>query len=55
MLFVNKDFDPDKSELGWPGDFKGEPVNPGVFVWWAEVELIDGQKLLLKGDVTVIR
>lgn len=55
MLFVNKNFSPDKAELGWPGDFKGEPVNPGVFVWWAEVELIDGQKVLLKGDVTVVR
>ena len=55
QLFVNTNFMPDKSELGWPGDFKGELVNPGVFVWWAEVELVDGQKILLKGDVTVVR
>jgi hypothetical protein len=55
QLFVNKNFAPDKMELGWQGDSKGEPVNPGVFVWWAEVELIDGQKVLLKGDVTVVR
>ncbi len=55
QLFVNKDFLPDNSSLGWPGDFKGELVNPGVFVWWAEVELVDGQKVLLKGDVTVVR
>jgi hypothetical protein len=55
QMFVNKDFQPDDPQVGWPGNFKGEPVNPGVFVWWAEVELIDGQKLLLKGDVTVVR
>ncbi len=54
-MFVNKNFSPDKPELGWAGTFKGEPVNPGVFIWWAEVELIDGQKRLLKGDVTVVR
>ena len=55
QLFVNRNFLPDDPSLGWPGDYKGEFVNPGVFVWWAEVELIDGQKLLLKGDVTVVR
>jgi hypothetical protein len=30
-------------------------MNPGVFVWWAEVELIDGVVILMKGDVTVVR
>ena len=55
QLFVNTNFLPDDPSLGWPGDYKGELVNPGVFVWWAEVELIDGQTILLKGDVTVVR
>ena len=55
QLFVNQNFLPDDRSVGWMGDFKGEPVNPGVFVWWAEVELIDGQKILMKGDVTVVR
>jgi len=55
LLFENKDFSPNDLSSGWDGTFKGEPVNPAVFVWWAEVDLIDGRKLLLKGDVTVIR
>jgi len=55
QLFVNRNFKPDDPTVGWPGDYKGEPVNPGVFVWWAEVELVDGQKILMKGDVTVVR
>ena len=55
QLFVNRNFFPDDPSIGWKGDFKGEFVNPGVFVWWAEVELIDGQKILMKGDVTVVR
>lgn len=55
QMYVNKNFLPDDRTLGWTGDFKGEPMNPGVFVWWAEVELIDGQVILLKGDVTVVR
>jgi len=55
QLWVNQNFLPDDRSLGWVGDFKGEPVNPGVFVWWAEVELIDGNVVLMKGDVTVVR
>ena len=55
QLYVNTNFLPDDPNLGWHGDYKGELVNPGVFVWWAEVELIDGQTILMKGDVTVVR
>ncbi|MFN0034514.1 MAG: hypothetical protein ACKVUS_05555, partial [Saprospiraceae bacterium] len=54
-LFVNNNFLPDDPSKGWGGDYKGQPVNPGVFVWWAKVELIDGQVILMKGDVTVVR
>lgn len=54
-MFVNENFPPNSKSSGWGGDFRGEPVNPGVYVWWAEVEIIDGRVLLLKGDVTVVR
>lgn len=47
---------PTNSEsLGWDGTFRGSPLNPGVFAWVAEVEFIDGQLVLLKGDVTLLR
>ncbi|MBN8680108.1 MAG: hypothetical protein J0M29_17925, partial [Chitinophagales bacterium] len=55
QMWVNRNFLPDDPSLGWGGDYKGEPMNPGVFVWWAEVELIDGVVILMKGDVTVVR
>jgi gliding motility-associated-like protein len=55
QMFVNRNFLPDDPSIGWDGTFKGEPMNPGVFVWWAEVELVDGKTILLKGDVTVVR
>jgi hypothetical protein len=54
-VFVNRNFQPDDPSVGWSGDFKSQIVNPGVFVWWAEVELVDGQTVTLKGDVTVVR
>lgn len=49
LLFENKNFSPNDLTNGWSGDYRGTPVNPAVFVWWAEVELIDGRVLLLKG------
>jgi gliding motility-associated-like protein len=54
-VFLVKDILPNIAKSGWDGTFNGQPLNPAVFVWWAEVELENGQKLLLKGDVTIVR
>ncbi|HLP94117.1 MAG TPA: hypothetical protein VK168_08770 [Saprospiraceae bacterium] len=54
-LFTREHFEPGQLELGWHGDFRGKPMNPAVFVWWAEVEWMDGSRSTHKGDVTVIR
>ncbi len=39
----------------WDGTLDGKEMNPGVFVWFAEVELVDGSKKMLKGDVLLVR
>ncbi|MFK7809603.1 MAG: gliding motility-associated C-terminal domain-containing protein, partial [Saprospiraceae bacterium] len=48
-------FQPNDPEHGWDGTFKGKDVNPGVYIYVAEVEFIDGFKILYKGDVTLFR
>ncbi|MCF8245989.1 MAG: gliding motility-associated C-terminal domain-containing protein [Saprospiraceae bacterium] len=40
---------------GWDGTDRGLPVNTGVFAWLAEVEFVNGQVEVFKGDVTVVR
>ncbi len=55
LVFENRMFSPNDLSNGWDGMYRGRVVDPAVFVWWAEVELIDGRLLLLKGDVTVVR
>ena len=54
MLYFNEHFQPNEENLGWNGSFRGQFMNPGVYVWWAEVELINGEKIILKGDVTIV-
>ncbi|MCC6279571.1 MAG: gliding motility-associated C-terminal domain-containing protein, partial [Saprospiraceae bacterium] len=53
MVFRRDDMQPNDETLGWDGSFRGNMLNPAVFVWWADVELADGSRILLKGDVTI--
>ena len=39
----------------WDGNVRGDKGQVGVYVWYCEVEFIDGQTKLFKGDVTLIR
>lgn len=55
MVFENSSIQPNDVSAGWKGDHKGTQVQPAVFVWQAEVLLIDGEKVLLSGDVMVVR
>jgi gliding motility-associated-like protein len=54
-IITLKDFLPNSPTIGWDGRYKGDPMNPGVFVWIAEIEFIDGQREFFKGDVTIVR
>lgn len=40
---------------GWDGKANEEDINPGVFVWVAEVIYADGKTETLYGDVTLVR
>jgi gliding motility-associated-like protein len=46
---------PNDISLGWNGTQRGKPLNPQVFVWFAEVEFVDGTTKIFKGDVTLIK
>ncbi len=55
LVWEDFDFQPNDPSRSWDGKLKGEPMNPAVFVYWAEIEFIDGVKKLYKGDVTLMR
>ncbi len=48
-------FETNDKEQGWDGKFKGDLVDPAVFVYHLDVTCIDGQQFLKKGNITVIR
>lgn len=41
--------------LGWDGKFKGQKVNPGVYVYLFKVRFLDDEVLPFAGDITVLR
>jgi hypothetical protein len=55
MVVELKNFALNDPSKGWDGSFRGELVDPAVFVWVAEVVYRDGSTEVLKGDITVIR
>ena len=55
VVFEAHNFLPNNLSVGWDGTFKGEPLNPSVLVYWAEVEFVDGLVILFKGDVTIVK
>ncbi|MCC6723249.1 MAG: gliding motility-associated C-terminal domain-containing protein [Saprospiraceae bacterium] len=48
-------FQPNQIDLGWDGKSRGETLDPAVFIWFAEVEFVDGKVILYKGDVSLVR
>jgi gliding motility-associated-like protein len=53
LMFEDENFQPNDPLHGWDGVFRGKRCNPGVFVYYAYVEMINGEVVMLKGDVTL--
>ena len=55
LIFQAIDYEPNEQIGIWDGSFNGSNVNPGVFVYKAEILLKDGSIKLYVGDVTIIK
>jgi gliding motility-associated-like protein len=53
-IFEAKNIETNILETGWNGTFRGTRVQQGVYVFYAEVEVLPGKTVILKGDVTVL-
>ena len=55
LVFQTGGFTPNDQEKGWDGTFRGQAMDPGVYVWIVEVEYMDGFKEVLRGNTTLVR
>jgi gliding motility-associated-like protein len=55
LVFEDNDMIINNMRGGWDGAFRGEMLNPGVYLWVLEVEYLDGETETLKGQTTLIR
>ncbi len=54
LVFADESFAPNDPAHGWNGYFKNEKLNPGVFVYVAEVLFLDGVMVQFSGDVSLL-
>lgn len=55
LMYEYYKFDPNDPLLGWDGRHRGEPQNPQVFTYFAEIEFVDGSVELFEGSVTLLK
>ena len=55
LVFQTQDIPIGEEAQGWDGTHRGQPLNPGVFVWMAKIRFIDGESEVFSGDVTLLR
>ncbi len=55
IVYQAYNFQLDDLDKGWDGILNGDKMNPAVFVYFAEIEFIDGVIILYKGDVTLTK
>ena len=54
-VFSAVNFAVDDPDVGWDGTLRGQPLNPGVFVWVLQVEWPDGSRETLHGQTMLVR
>ncbi|MCG8331974.1 MAG: gliding motility-associated C-terminal domain-containing protein [Chitinophagales bacterium] len=55
MVYEAKNIQSNNPENGWDGTFRGEELDPGVFVYVAEIEFTDGAVEVFQGDVILVK
>ena len=55
LVFENRNFAPNDTQMGWDGRFRDKAVNPGVFTYLFKLKFVDGVQNSVTGTVTVVR
>ena len=55
LLYSASNFEPGIEDFGWDGKAKGRKLNPGVYTFYSVIEFINGEDVIFKGAITLIR
>ena len=55
VVFERSDLNTEDQAGGWDGRFRGIPLNPDVFIYYAEMICDTNESFVLKGNVTLLR
>ena len=50
-----KVFETEDASKGWDGTYRGKPMNAAVFVYTINATLVSGEKIIKKGNISLIR
>ena len=54
-VFSVENSEPESLSLQWDGSAGGQPLDNGVFLWFAEVELENGSTRIISGDLALVK
>ncbi len=52
-MYEGNNGSPNSIDFGWDGRYKNKRMNSGVYVFYAKVELVSGEMILVEGDITL--
>ena len=55
QVFEKEDFPANDENFGWNGEFRGENLAPDVYIFKAYLLLVNGERQLISGDLTLLR
>jgi len=55
LVYEDVDFPVNDPQRGWDGAFRGQNCQSGIYVWYAEVEYLDGFEQAVQGNTALIR
>ena len=54
LLYQANNFQPNDPQYSWDGTYNGRPLNAQVLAYFVEMEFINGEVVVFKGDVTLV-
>ena len=55
LVFETQNIELNQPKLGWDGLFNGKTLNPGVYVYYMDINFVDNKNVLYKGDINLIK